>query len=132
MKHGFVKLGTMVFIFGTASLLAQDAERNLNPVYPQSALVVTNKTGIGAPRAPRGVIISGTTNLPSLTNGVGQGAPGLNNGIDSGERKSEPTGPGKAPSVGPAPSAGNAPSVGKAPSVGGAPSSGPAPRIDGK
>jgi hypothetical protein len=84
----------------------------------------------------RGIIIGGVTNS-AITNNVGQGAPGQNIGVDSGEGKGSelrngpapaPT-PGSAPSVGAAPGVGGAPSVGNAPSAGNAPSVGNAPKV---
>jgi hypothetical protein len=79
-------------------------------------------------------VLSQTTT--NITNGIGQGALGLEHRTDSGggQMRAEPA-PGSAPRVGDAPSVGNAPSVGTAPSVGNAPSvgtaptTGPAPRI---
>ncbi len=125
MKNNIAKFGTVAFTLAVTNLFAQDSYRNLNPVFP--SITQTNTNSLGAP----GLISRGTNSVP--TNSVGQGAPGRNIGVDSGEGKGNgpapaPT-PGVAPSVGAAPGVGSAPSIGKAPSVGNSPSVGTAPSI---
>lgn len=128
MKLSLLKFGTMALALTAASVSAQDSYRNLNPVFPGG-------TGTNTNGARPGIITSSTNS--ATTNGLGQGAPGRDVGVDSGEGKgSKPgdgpaaaPGVGKAPGVGNAPAVGNAPGVGNAPSVGDGPSVGTAPKI---
>jgi hypothetical protein len=133
MKHNFCKAGIATIVLSSATIFAQDSRRSLLPVFPGQPRMGASTNNLGAPAPGGGVIIDGTTNGTnriSPTNRVDQGAPGLNNGFDSGEGKGvEPNGPGKAPAVGDAPSVGNAPAVGDAPRVGDAPSVGNAPAV---
>jgi hypothetical protein len=131
MKLSLLKLGTMAMALTAANVLAQDNYKNLNPVFPGST--GTNINGVGL---NRGILIGGSTNS-ATTNVLGQGAPGRDVGVDSGEGKGSKPGdgpapaptPGNAPSVGAAPGVGGAPGVGSAPAVGDSPSVGTAPKI---
>src|SRR6185436_19733188 len=107
MKYNFTKLGTLAVALAAANLCAQDNYKNLNP---GGVVTLTNTNGFA-----RGIIIRGATNSAG-TNGLGQGAPGRNKGLDSGEGKGSASGVRPVPGVGSAPSVGNAPSVGAAPS----------------
>ena len=129
MKLNLAKLGTLFLALTATAVFAQDRYKNLNPVFPGGTQ--TNTNGL----ATSGITLNSTN--ATTTNDLGQGAPGIKVGVDSGEGKGSkpndgpapaPT-PGSAPSVGAAPGVGSAPSVGTAPSVGNSPSVGNAPKV---
>jgi hypothetical protein len=133
MKQHRLKVGTLIFALGTASLCAQDLQTR-PPPYPPKPLDAKTHAAHRAILMNRAANLSQAAQAAAATNGLAQGAPGRNNGVDSGGQTNA-AGPGieggKVPIVsvsGPA-GIGAAISVGASPAVGATGSPAPASGI---
>jgi hypothetical protein len=129
MKQQQWKVGTMILAFGAASLFAQDLER-LPPPSPPKALDAETLAARRATLKSRVANIRQAANAAATTNGLAQGAPGRNSGLDSGGQTNVAkagVAAVKVPNVSTPAVIGAAVSVGTSPAVGAAPSPAPTP-----
>lgn len=129
MKQHRLKVGTLIIALGTASLFAQDLQTR-PPPHPPKPLDATTLAARRAIVLSRAADVRTAANAAAVTNGLAQGAPGRNNGVDSGGQTNAAslgTAAGKVPTV--SVSVPAAISVGTSPAVGATASPAPAPGI---